>query len=127
MEILPSKRFESHSQSANGPKRSFGVKSDKYGSCQGANFFKNDTLSLSRNPENDALFSGTSPYKIVYEYLPLGDQGTSEEFCGDESHVTNWRIPSCAMSGYFHVNDQIGDRSTQIDSFTENVQWTFGG
>ena len=62
METLPSKRFESHSQSANG-KRPFGVKKDKHGPCHGADFYKNDTLSRSQNPENDTLFSGTSPHR----------------------------------------------------------------
>ena len=33
----------------------------------GADFYKNDTLSRSRNPENDTLFSGTSPYRKIYE------------------------------------------------------------
>ena len=70
MEILLSKRFESHSQSANGLKRPFGVKNDKYGPCHGADFYKNDTLSRSRNPENDTLSSGTSPYRKIYEYPP---------------------------------------------------------
>ena len=72
MEILPSKRFESHSQSANGLKRPFGVKNDKYGPCHGADFYKNDTLSRSRNPENDTLSSGTSPYRKICEYPPPG-------------------------------------------------------
>ena len=75
VEILPSKRFESHSQGANGLKRPFGVKNDKYGPCHGANFYKNDTLSRSRNPENDTLLSGTSPYGKIYEYLPRGLRG----------------------------------------------------
>ena len=70
MEILPSKRFESYSQSENGLKRPFGVKNDRYGPCHGADFYENDTLSRSRNPENDTLFSGTSPYGKIYEYLP---------------------------------------------------------
>ena len=70
MEILPSEQFESHSQSANGLKRPFGVKNDTYGPCHGADFYKNDTLSWSRNPENDTLFSGTSPYGKIYEYPP---------------------------------------------------------
>ena len=73
VEILPSKRFESHSQSANGLKRPFGVKNYKYGPCHGADFYKNDTLSRSRNPENDTLFSGTSPYRKIDEYTP-GDR-----------------------------------------------------
>ena len=34
------KQFESHSQSANGLKRPFGVKNDKYGPCRGADFYK---------------------------------------------------------------------------------------
>ena len=68
VEILPSKRFESHSQSANGLIRPFGVKNDKSGSCHGAKFSKNDTLPRSRNPENDTLFSGTSPNRKIYEY-----------------------------------------------------------
>ena len=67
MEILPSKRFESHSQSANGLKRPFRVKNDKYGPCHGAKFYKNDTLSQSQNPENDTLFSGTSTYRKIYD------------------------------------------------------------
>ena len=58
--ILPSKQFESHSQSANGLKRPFGVKNDKYGPCHGVDFYKNDTLSWSRNPENDTLQSADS-------------------------------------------------------------------
>ena len=70
MEILPSKRLESHSQSENGLKRPFGVKNDKYGPCHAADFYQNDTLSLSRNPENDTLFRGTSPYGKIYEYPP---------------------------------------------------------
>ena len=49
--ILEILRFESHSQSANGLERPFGVKNDKYGLCHGADFCKNDTLSRSRNPE----------------------------------------------------------------------------
>ena len=43
---------------------------DKYGPRHGADFYKNDTLSRSRNPENDTLFSGTSPYRKIYEYPP---------------------------------------------------------
>ena len=70
MEILPSKRFESHTQSANGLERPFGVKNDKYGPCHGADFYKNDTLSRCPNPENDTLFSGTYPYGKIYEYHP---------------------------------------------------------
>ena len=70
VEMLPSKRFESHSQSASGLKRPFGVKNDKYGPCHGADFYKNDTMSRSRNPENDTLFSGTFPYGKIYEYPP---------------------------------------------------------
>ena len=72
MEILPSKRFQSHSQSVDGLKRPIGVKNDKYGPCHGADLYKNDTLSRSRNPEKDTLFSGTSPYGKIYEYLPRG-------------------------------------------------------
>ena len=79
VEIFPSKRFESHSQSANGLKRPFGVKNDKYGPCHGADFYKNDTLSRSRNPENDTLFSGTSPYRKIYE-SPPGSSPTSFPF-----------------------------------------------
>ena len=45
MEILPFKRFASHSQSANGLKPPFGVKNDKYGPYHGADIYKNDTLS----------------------------------------------------------------------------------
>ena len=67
---LPSKRFESHSESANGLKRPFGVKNDKYGPCHRADLYKYDTLSRSQNPENDTLLSGTSPYGKIYEYLP---------------------------------------------------------
>ena len=70
VEILPSKRFGSHLQSANGLKRSYGVKNDKYGPCHGADFYKNDILSRSRNPENDTLFSGTSPYRKIYGCPP---------------------------------------------------------
>ena len=70
VEILPSKQFVSHSQNPNGLKRPFGVKNDKYGPGHGADFYKNDTLSRSRNPENDTLFSGTSPYRKLYEYPP---------------------------------------------------------
>ena len=70
VEILPFKRFKSHLQSENGLKRPFGVKNDRYGPCHGADFYKNDTLSRSRNPENDTLFSGTSPYRKIYEYPP---------------------------------------------------------
>ena len=70
VEILPSKRPESHSQSENGLKRPFGVKNDNYGPYHGADFYKNDTLSRSRNPENDTLFSDTSPYGKIYEYPP---------------------------------------------------------
>ena len=40
MEILPSKRLESHSESENGLKRPFGVKNDKYGPCHGADFYE---------------------------------------------------------------------------------------
>ena len=72
VEILPSKRFESHSQNANGLKRPFGVKNDKYGPCHGADLYNNDTLSRSRNLENDTLFSGTSLHRKIYEYLPRG-------------------------------------------------------
>ena len=61
---------ESHSHSENGLKRPFGVKNDKYGPCHGADFYENDTLSRSRNPENDTLFSGTSPYGKIHEYPP---------------------------------------------------------
>ena len=80
VEILPSKRFESHSQSANGLKRSFGVKNDKYGPCHGADFYINDALSRSQNPEDDTQFSGTSPYRKIYEYSPPppGDLGHIE-------------------------------------------------
>ena len=78
MEILPSNRFESHSQIANGLKRPFGVKNDKYGPCHGADFYKNDTLSRSRNPENDTLFSSTSPYGRIYEYPLPGGGGAGE-------------------------------------------------
>ena len=55
-----------------GLKRPFGDMNDKYGPYHGADFYKNDTLSRSRNPENDTLFSGTSPYRKIYEYPPLG-------------------------------------------------------
>ena len=72
LEKLPSKRFESHSQKANGLKRPFRVKKDKYGPCHEADFYKNDTLSRSRDPENDTLSSGTSPYRKIYEYPPQG-------------------------------------------------------
>ena len=41
-----------------------------YGPCRGADFYKNDTLSRSRKPENDTLFSGTSPYRKIYKCLP---------------------------------------------------------
>ena len=70
MEILPFKRFESYSQSANGLKRPFGAKNYKYGPCHGADFSENDTVSRSRNPENNTLFNGTSPYGKIYEYPP---------------------------------------------------------
>ena len=70
VEILPSKQFESHSQNANGLKRPFEIKNDKYGPCHGADFYKNDTLYRSRNPENDTLFSGTSSKREIYEYRP---------------------------------------------------------
>ena len=66
VEILLSRLFESYSQSANGLKRHFGVKHDKYGSCHGADFYKNDTLSRGRNP--DTLFSDTSSYIQIHEY-----------------------------------------------------------
>ena len=79
MEILPSNQFESHSQSANDLKRPFGVQNDKYGTCHGADFYKNDILSRSPNPENDALFIGTSQYGKIYEYPPPG---------GLEMHLT---------------------------------------
>ena len=82
MEILPSKRFESHSQSANGLKRPFGVKNDKYGPCNGADFYENDTLSRGRNPENDTLFSGTSPYGKIYEYPPPPDENIFKNLAG---------------------------------------------
>ena len=72
VEILPSKRLESHSQSENGLKLPFGVKNDKYETCHGADSYENDTLSRSRNLENDTLFSGTSPYRKIYEYPPGG-------------------------------------------------------
>ena len=55
---MPSRRFESHSQSENGLKWHFRAENDKYGLCHGADFCKNDTLSRSLNPENDTLFSG---------------------------------------------------------------------
>ena len=70
MEILPSKRFESHSQSANGLERPYEVKNDKHGPCHGADFYKNDTLSRSRNPESDTLSSGTSPYRKILQGEP---------------------------------------------------------
>ena len=70
--------FESHSQSANGLKRSFGVKNDKYGPCHGADFYKNDTLSRSQNAKNDTLFSGTSPYRKIYEHPPPSGVRLSE-------------------------------------------------
>ena len=57
---MPSKRFESHSQIANGLKQSFSVENDKYGPLHGADFYKNNTLSRNPNPENDTLSSGTS-------------------------------------------------------------------
>ena len=63
LEISPFKWFESHSQNANGLKRPFGVKNNKYGPCHRIILYKNDTLSRSRNPENDTLFSGTSVYR----------------------------------------------------------------
>ena len=44
--------------------------STPYGPCRGADFYKNDTLSRSRNPENDTLFSGTSPYRKIYKCPP---------------------------------------------------------
>ena len=72
--ILPSKRFESHSQSGNRLKRPFGVKNDKYRPYHGADFYKNDTLSRSRNFENDTLFSGTSPHEKIYEYKDEKDK-----------------------------------------------------
>ena len=46
--------------------------STPYGPCRGADLYKNDTLSRSRNPENDTLFSGTSPYRKIYECPPGG-------------------------------------------------------
>ena len=46
--------------------------STPYGPCRGADFYKNDTLSRSRNPENDTLFSGTSPYRKIYKCPPGG-------------------------------------------------------
>ena len=46
--------------------------STPYGPCRGADFYKNDTLSRSRNPENDTLFSGTSPYRKIYKCPPPG-------------------------------------------------------
>ena len=52
-EILPSRRYESYLQSANGLKRPFGVKNDRYGPCNGTNCYTTDTLPRSRNPEND--------------------------------------------------------------------------
>ena len=70
MEILPSKRFESHLQSQYGLKRPFRLKNDKYGPCRGADFYEIDTLSRGRNPENDTLFSGKSPYGKISEYPP---------------------------------------------------------
>ena len=72
VEIFLSKLFESQSQSANGLKRPFGAKNDKYGPCHGADFYKNETLSRSQNLENDTLCSSTSPYRKIYEYLPEG-------------------------------------------------------
>ena len=91
VEILPSNRFESHSQSANGLQRPFGVKNDKYGPCHGADFYKNDTLSRSRNPENDTLFSGTSPYGKIYEYPPPGTESVAAfvQLCLGTGHSTN--------------------------------------
>ena len=72
VEILPSKRLESHWQSENGLKRPFGVKNDKYGPCHGADFYENDTLFQSRNPENDVLFSGTASYGKKMSTPPPG-------------------------------------------------------
>ena len=46
--------------------------STPYGPYRGADFYKNDTLSRSRNPENDTLFSGTSPYRKIYKCPPPG-------------------------------------------------------
>ena len=82
MEILSSKRFQSHPQNANGLKQPFGVKNDKYGPCHGADFYKNDTLSRSRNPEYDTLFNGTSPYRKIYEYPPPPGRGGRQGVMG---------------------------------------------
>ena len=41
-----------------------------YEPFHGPDFYKNDTLSQSRNPEKDTLFNGTSPYRKIYEYPP---------------------------------------------------------
>ena len=61
VEMLPSKRFESDLQSANGLKTTNGVQNDTYGPCHGADLNRNDTLSGRWNPEDDTLFRGTSP------------------------------------------------------------------
>ena len=39
---------------------------------------KNDTLSRSRNLENDTLFSGTSPYGKIHEYPPMSTPGVAD-------------------------------------------------
>ena len=44
--------------------------STPYRPCRGADFYKYDTLSRNRNPENDTLFSGTSPYRKIHKCPP---------------------------------------------------------
>ena len=50
--------------------------STPYGPCRGADVYKNDTLSRSRNPENDTLFSGTPPTE---KYISAPPRGTRAE------------------------------------------------
>ena len=109
MEILPSKQFESHSQSANGLKRPFGIKNYKFGPCHGADFYKNDTLSRSRNPENDTLFSGTSPYRKYMSTPPPGDYPTnSVEFCMLSNILGCGQLgKNCLASKYYIASEQL--------------------
>ena len=54
-------------------------------------FTKNNTLSQSRNPENDTLFSGTSPYRKIYEYPHPGTESVAAfvQLCLGTGHSTN--------------------------------------
>ena len=84
VEILPSKRFESHLQSANGLNDLSESKMTNMDPVMEPIFTKNDTLFRSRNPENDTLFSGTSPYRKIYEYpsrAPTRENLLTQKLC----------------------------------------------